>query len=186
MRVLLSDGSGLTARQTAAQLADAGHHVDLLSPDPPCLARFTRRVHRVWRVPAYGVDHRGPAVHRAGPGPGQDLRKRNARGHRAPAAARGRPGHTGGGHRLGPVPRLHEAAGRDRVHRGAAAHRGQQLRAFAAEAEAAGAFGDGGVLAQRPAAGPLVMAQAVFAAGELVAAHTWRVSSWRQPSGVSA
>ncbi len=55
MRVLLSDGSGLTARQTAAQLADAGHRVNLLSPDPLCLARFTRQVHRVWRVPAYGA-----------------------------------------------------------------------------------------------------------------------------------
>ena len=55
MRVLLSDGSGLTARQTAAQLATPapGH---LLSPDPLCLARFTRRVHRVWRVPAYAAE----------------------------------------------------------------------------------------------------------------------------------
>ena len=43
MRVLLSDGSGLTARQTESQLADAGHRVDVLSPDPLCLARFTRR-----------------------------------------------------------------------------------------------------------------------------------------------
>src|SRR5215470_9466381 len=56
MRVLLSDGSGLTARQTAAQLADAGHTVGVLSPDPVCLARFTRRVRHVWRVPPYGPD----------------------------------------------------------------------------------------------------------------------------------
>ncbi|HEX9358404.1 MAG TPA: hypothetical protein VF933_31895, partial [Streptosporangiaceae bacterium] len=48
----------------------------------------------------------------------------------------------------------------------------QQLPGFAAEAGAAGAFGDGGVLAQLPADGPLVMAQAVFADGELVASHT--------------
>ena len=56
MRVLLSDGSGLTARQTAGLLADAGHTVEVLSPDPVCLARFTRRVRRVWRVPPYGAD----------------------------------------------------------------------------------------------------------------------------------
>ncbi|MGO9077416.1 MAG: hypothetical protein ACLQDY_00005 [Streptosporangiaceae bacterium] len=46
MRVLLSDGSGLTARQAAGLLANAGHHVEVLSPDPFCLARFTRRVRR--------------------------------------------------------------------------------------------------------------------------------------------
>jgi biotin carboxylase len=56
MRVLLSDGSGLTARQKAAQLADAGHTVGVLSPDPVCLARFTRRVRHVWHVPPYGPD----------------------------------------------------------------------------------------------------------------------------------
>jgi len=50
VRVLLSDGSGLTAGQTAAQLADAGHTVGVLSPDPVCLARFTRRVRHVWRA----------------------------------------------------------------------------------------------------------------------------------------
>ena len=56
MRVLLSDGSGLTARQAATQLAAAGHSVDVLSPDPWCLARFTSHVRRVRRVPAYGLD----------------------------------------------------------------------------------------------------------------------------------
>lgn len=56
MRVLLTDGSGLTARQAATQLAHAGHRVDVLSPDPFCLARFTRHVHAVRRVPPYGAD----------------------------------------------------------------------------------------------------------------------------------
>jgi glutathione synthase/RimK-type ligase-like ATP-grasp enzyme len=56
VRVLLSEGSGLTARQVASQLGDAGHEVHVLSPDPFCLARFTRRVKRVWRVPSYGDD----------------------------------------------------------------------------------------------------------------------------------
>jgi glutathione synthase/RimK-type ligase-like ATP-grasp enzyme len=56
MRILLSDGSGLTARQTARELAARGHHVEVLSPDPLCLCRFTRDVRRVRRVPAYGAD----------------------------------------------------------------------------------------------------------------------------------
>lgn len=56
MRVLLSDGSGLTARQTATILSEAGHTVEVLSPDPLCLCRFTRHVRRVHRVPAYGAD----------------------------------------------------------------------------------------------------------------------------------
>ena len=46
------------------------------------------------------------------------------------------------------------------------------LDAVAADLEAAGAFaGDGGVVAQQPASGPLVMVQTVFVRGELVAAH---------------
>lgn len=56
VRVLLSDGSGLTARQAATQLGDARHEVHVLSSDPLCLARFTRRVSQVWRTPPYGDD----------------------------------------------------------------------------------------------------------------------------------
>jgi hypothetical protein len=56
LRVLLSDGSGLTARQVATQLGAAGHEVHVVSPDPLCLARWTRHVHRVHRVPPYGLD----------------------------------------------------------------------------------------------------------------------------------
>jgi len=56
MHVLLSDGSGLTARQVAAQLCRAGHTVEALTPDPLALTRFTRCVRRVHRVPPYGAD----------------------------------------------------------------------------------------------------------------------------------
>jgi hypothetical protein len=56
MRVLLTDGSGLTARQTAGLLGAAGHHVEVLSPDPWCLCRFTRHVRGVRPVTAYGAD----------------------------------------------------------------------------------------------------------------------------------
>ncbi|MBV8950283.1 MAG: ATP-grasp domain-containing protein [Actinobacteria bacterium] len=56
MRVLLTDGSGLTARQVATQLAAAGHTVEVLTPDPFALTRFTTHVRRVHRVPRYGTD----------------------------------------------------------------------------------------------------------------------------------
>ncbi len=56
MRVLLTDGSGLTARQVATHLSRAGHTVEALSPDPLALTRFTRHVRRVHRVPPYGID----------------------------------------------------------------------------------------------------------------------------------
>jgi hypothetical protein len=46
-----------------------------------------------------------------------------------------------------------------------------ELADMVSDATAAGAFGDGGVLAQLPAAGPLAMVQAVFADGTLVACH---------------
>jgi predicted ATP-grasp superfamily ATP-dependent carboligase len=56
MRVLLTGGSGLTSRQAAGLLSASGHEVEVLSPDPLCLARFTRHVKRVRRVPSYGAD----------------------------------------------------------------------------------------------------------------------------------
>jgi glutathione synthase/RimK-type ligase-like ATP-grasp enzyme len=59
MRVLLSDGAGLTARQCATVLSEAGHDVEVLSPDPLCLCRFTGRVRRVHSVPAIGTDPLG-------------------------------------------------------------------------------------------------------------------------------
>jgi biotin carboxylase len=46
-----------------------------------------------------------------------------------------------------------------------------ELRQLAADYERLGAFGPEGVLVQRPVTGPLVMVQAVFARGELVAFH---------------
>jgi hypothetical protein len=56
VRILLSDGSGLTSRQVATQLAALGHEVHVVSPDPLCLGRFTRHVSGVHKVPAYGRD----------------------------------------------------------------------------------------------------------------------------------
>jgi biotin carboxylase len=59
MKILLSDGSGLTARQVAGRLSESGHVVDVLSPDKMCLCRLTRHVRRVHRVPGYGADPLG-------------------------------------------------------------------------------------------------------------------------------
>ena len=56
MKVLLSDGSGLTARECATRLAASGHVVDVLTPDPLCLCRFTRHVARLHLAPPYGAD----------------------------------------------------------------------------------------------------------------------------------
>jgi glutathione synthase/RimK-type ligase-like ATP-grasp enzyme len=56
MRVLLSEGSGLTARQCATLLARAGHDVGVLAPDGLVLARMTGAVQRRHRVPVFGTD----------------------------------------------------------------------------------------------------------------------------------
>jgi predicted ATP-grasp superfamily ATP-dependent carboligase len=56
MRILLTDGSGLTSRQVSTILAAAGHDVEVLTPDPLALTRFTRTVRYVHRVPPYGDD----------------------------------------------------------------------------------------------------------------------------------
>jgi hypothetical protein len=71
VKILLSDGSSPTSRQVAGQLARAGHRVEVLSPDPICLCRFTRHVSGMHRVPAYGADPLGwldaaLAVYRSG------------------------------------------------------------------------------------------------------------------------
>jgi ATP-grasp domain len=54
MRILLTEGSGVTSRQVAGRLSSMGHHVEVLTSDPVCLARFTRHVRRLHRVPRYG------------------------------------------------------------------------------------------------------------------------------------
>jgi hypothetical protein len=56
MRVLLTDGSGLTAKQTALRLGGEGHRVDVLAPKGLNLTRFTRHVRGIHHVPPYGPD----------------------------------------------------------------------------------------------------------------------------------
>ena len=54
MRILLSEGSGLTSRQVATRLGDLGHHVEIVSSSRVCLTRFTRHVRKVHLVPRFG------------------------------------------------------------------------------------------------------------------------------------
>ena len=56
MRILLSEGSGLTSRQVAGRLGALGHRVEILSSTPVCLSRFTRTVHAIHAVPRFGDD----------------------------------------------------------------------------------------------------------------------------------
>ena len=56
MRILLSEGSGLTSRQVPGQLGSLGHEVEILSSSKICLTRFTRHVRAVHDVPRFGLD----------------------------------------------------------------------------------------------------------------------------------
>ena len=58
-RILLSEGSSLSAREAITALGLAGHRVELVSSDLLCLGRFSRFVDRVHRVPAPGADPDG-------------------------------------------------------------------------------------------------------------------------------
>ena len=56
MRILLTEGSGLASRQIATRLDELGHDVLVAVSDPLCLARFTRHVRHLVRVPPFGPD----------------------------------------------------------------------------------------------------------------------------------
>lgn len=214
MRILLSDGSGLTARQAASRLAESGHHVEALAPGWLCLCRFTRHVRRVHRVPAYGADplawlEAALEVYRAG---GFDVllptqeqvavlshsaARLRAEGVRtavppweAVRAVQDKISAAATLLALGipqPPTAFLGSAGELRAWRsfpvfikrpigtaGSGVERVEsagQVGSCADQAEAAGVFAAGGVIAQEPAPGPLAMAQTVFAGGQLVAAH---------------
>ncbi len=59
LRILLTDGSGLTSRQVGTQAAAAGHIVEALAPTRLGLAGFTRHIRRIHRVPPFGIDPMG-------------------------------------------------------------------------------------------------------------------------------
>jgi predicted ATP-grasp superfamily ATP-dependent carboligase len=58
-RVLLSEGSSLSAREAITVLGLAGYRVELVSSDPTCLGRFSRFVDQVHPAPASGSDPDG-------------------------------------------------------------------------------------------------------------------------------
>jgi biotin carboxylase len=214
VRALLSDGSGLTARQVAGRLAEQGHHVEALSPDPLCLCRFTRHVRRVHRVPAYGTEpfawlDAALDVYATGGFdvlfPTQEQVAILARAADRTAAAGVRTAVPAFAalsavqdklsaratlSRLGiPQPRSTVLASADELRAwqrlpvfvktpiGTATVGVRRIDApvdlhtLAGELDRTGVFDGEGVLAQDPVDGPLVMAQSVFAHGELVAAH---------------
>ena len=59
VRVLLSEGSSLSARETVACLGPAGYHLEVIDPDPLCIVRFSRWVRKVHRCPPPGTDPLG-------------------------------------------------------------------------------------------------------------------------------
>ena len=59
LRILFSEGSSLTAREFLSVLGPAGHHVEIVDPNPACICRFSRWTRRVHRAPAPGLDPMG-------------------------------------------------------------------------------------------------------------------------------
>ncbi|MCP3805312.1 ATP-grasp domain-containing protein [Allokutzneria sp. A3M-2-11 16] len=59
LRVLLSDGSGVTSRQVATALGRAGHEVEAVNPPGPTLMAETRWVNKLHPVPFPGDDPLG-------------------------------------------------------------------------------------------------------------------------------
>ncbi len=59
IRILLSEGSSLSARQTITALGQCGYTLDVCDPHPLCISRFSRFVRRYYRCPAVGTDPLG-------------------------------------------------------------------------------------------------------------------------------
>jgi predicted ATP-grasp superfamily ATP-dependent carboligase len=58
-KILLSEGSSLSAREAITALGLAGHRVEIMANDPLCLGRFSRFVDRLHHSPASGADPDG-------------------------------------------------------------------------------------------------------------------------------
>src|SRR5262249_33402181 len=60
LRILLTEGSSLSARQTLYALAAARPIIDVCDPRPfLCLARYSRFVRRIHRCPSFATDPQG-------------------------------------------------------------------------------------------------------------------------------
>ncbi len=58
-RILLPEGSSLSAREAITALGRAGYRVEVCDPDPRCIGRFSRFVRRFHRCPPMGRDPSG-------------------------------------------------------------------------------------------------------------------------------
>lgn len=214
MKILLSDGSGLTSRQVATILGNAGHTVEVLDSAGLSLTHFTRWVNRVHRVPPFGADpfawlDAACVVLRDGGHdvllptqeqvamlalrPGQIPAALAVPGFAALRRVQDKLSAAATLAELDlPQPPSVVARNRDtmmstpdlpvfvKVPIGTASLGVRRvadptaLRALADELHATGGFADGGVLVQRAVTGPLLMVQAVFDRGRLVAWHACR------------
>jgi predicted ATP-grasp superfamily ATP-dependent carboligase len=59
IRVLLCEGSSLSAREAISALGPRGYVLDVCDPDPRCLGRFSRFVRAFYRCPPAGTDPHG-------------------------------------------------------------------------------------------------------------------------------
>src|SRR5438094_105620 len=59
LRILLSEGSSLSARQTITALGRCGYILDVCDPNALCISRFSRFVRHYYRCPAVGTDPPG-------------------------------------------------------------------------------------------------------------------------------
>src|SRR6266568_4542903 len=59
IRILLCEGSSLSAREALSALGPRGYVIDVCDPDPFCLGRFSRFVRNFYRSPAAGTDPQG-------------------------------------------------------------------------------------------------------------------------------
>src|SRR5208337_708612 len=56
IRILLSEGSSTNVREMITALGPAGYTLDICDPNPICMGRFSRYVHKVYRCPTSGSD----------------------------------------------------------------------------------------------------------------------------------
>jgi predicted ATP-grasp superfamily ATP-dependent carboligase len=56
IRILLSEGSSTNVREMISALGPLGYTLDILDPNPLCLGRFSRYVHKVYPCPVSGAD----------------------------------------------------------------------------------------------------------------------------------
>ena len=56
IRILLSEGSSTNVREMITALGPLGYTLDICDPNPLCMGRFSRYVHRVYRCPTSGSD----------------------------------------------------------------------------------------------------------------------------------